>query len=229
MTTPDTSTLPDTAGAAPPGPRRTRHLGGTGRLVDSRLSGESGLQNRYLHNEAQARGQMAALRGAVAREPGEVPEVWELTQVKVPDNAGDAPTREEIAVHTAMTLYAVHQQSRTAPMFRPGVGLGRAARELVGRDEENPSAQKRFNALVTSTTVAELRHHLRGFVSLLRARDIALDHAMLADNIVHFQRPNGAKQVRLAWARQYYSLSPAGDADAAPRTDHNTTAPIPEN
>ena len=228
MTTPDTSTLPDTAGAAPPGPRRTRHLGGTGRLVDSRLSGESGLQNRYLHNEAQARGQMAALRGAVAREPGEVPEVWELTQVKVPDNAGDAPTREEIAVHTAMTLYAVHQQSRTATMFRPGVGLGRAARELVGRDEENPSAQKRFNALVTSTTVAELRHHLRGFVSQLRARDIALDHAMLADDITRFQRPNGAKQVRLAWARQYYSLSPAGDADAAPRTDR-ITAPIPEN
>lgn len=228
MTTPDTSTLPDTAGAAPPGPRRTRHLGGTGRLVDSRLSGESGLQNRYLHNEAQARGQMAALRGAVAREPGEVPEVWELTQVKVPDNAGDAPTREEIAVHTAMTLYAVHQQSRTAPMFRPGVGLGRAARELVGRDEENPSAQKHFNALVTSTTVAELRHHLRGFVSQLRARDIALDHAMLADDITRFQRPNGAKQVRLAWARQYYSLSPAGDADAAPRTDR-ITAPILEN
>ena len=228
MTTPDTSTLPDTAGAAPPGPRRTRHLGGTGRLVDSRLSGESGLQNRYLHNEAQARGQMAALRGAVAREPGEVPEVWELTQVKVPDNAGDAPTREEIAVHTAMTLYAVHQQSRTAPMFRPGVGLGRAARELVGWDEENPSAQKRFNALVTSTTVAELRHHLRGFVSQLRARDIALDHAMLADDINRFQYPGGAKQVRLAWARQYYSLSPAGDADAAPRTDR-ITAPILEN
>ena len=228
MTTSDTSTLPDTAGAAPPGPRRPR-LGDTGRLVDSRLSGESGLQNRYLHNEARARGELAALRGAVTREPGEVPDTWELTRVEVSDYAGDAPTREEIAVHTAMTLYAVHQQSRTVPMFRPGVGLGRAARELVGWDEENPSAQKRFNALVTSTTVAELRHHLRGFVSLLRARDIALDHAMLADSITRFQRPNGAKQVRLAWARQYYSLSPAGDADAAPRTDHNTIAPIPEN
>ena len=228
MTTSDTSTPPDTAGAAPPGPRRPR-LEDTGRLVDRRIASPNGLQNRYLHNEAQARGELAALRSAVAREPGEVPDTWELTQVEVPDNAGDAPTREEIAVHTAMTLYAVHQQSRTAPMFRPGVGLGRAARELVGWDEENPSAQKRFNALVTSTTVAELRHHLQGFVSLLRARDIALDHAMLADNIVHFQRPNGAKQVRLAWARQYYSLSPADDADAAPRTDHNTTTPIPEN
>ena len=229
MTTPDTSTLPDTAGAAPPGPRRTRHLGGTGRLVDSRLSGESGLQNRYLHNEAQARGQMAALRGAVAREPGEVPEVWELTQVKVPDNAGDAPTREEIAVHTAMTLYAVHQQSRTAPMFRPGVGLGRAARELVGRDEENPSAQKRFNALVTSTTVAELRHHLRGFVSQLRARDIALDHAMLADDINRFQYPGGAKTVRLMWARQYYSLTAPNNADADNASHNTTSSSISEN
>ena len=228
MTGPDTNMPTDTAGAAPPEPRRPR-LGDTGRLVDRRIASPNGLQNRYLHNEAQARGELAALRSAVAREPGEVPDTWELTQVEVPDNAGDAPTREEIAVHTAMTLYAVHQQSRTAPMFRPGVGLGRAARELVGRDEENPSAQKRFNALVTSTTVAELRHHLRGFVSQLRARDIALDHAMLADDITRFQRPNGAKQVRLAWARQYYSLSPAGDADAAPRTDHNTTAPIPEN
>lgn len=228
MTGPDTSMPTDTAGAASSGPRRPR-LEDAGRLVDRRIAGPNGLQNRYLHNEARARGELAALRGAVAREPGEVPATWELTQVKVPDYAGDAPTREEIAVHTAITLYAVHQQSRTAPMFRPGVGLGRAARELVGRDEENPSAQKRFNALVTSTTIAELRHHLRGFVSLLRARDITLDHAMLADNIVRFQRPNGAKQVRLAWARQYYSLATADDGNTAPHTDHNTTAPTPEN
>ena len=71
-------------------------------------------------------------------------------------------------------------------MFRPGVGLGSAAHDLVGRDEENPSARARFNALVTLTTVAELRHHLRGFVSLLRARGIALDHAMLADDVLRF-------------------------------------------
>ena len=84
----------------------------------------------------------------------------------------------------------------------------------------------------TSTTVAELRHHLRGFVSLLRARGIALDHAMLADDIVGFQRPGGAKKVRLAWARQYYSLPaetpPATDADPASNAD-STTAPTQEN
>ena len=203
--------------------------------MDRRIGGTKtweGLQSRYLRNESRARGELAALRKGVSRSPGELPEIWELTEVPPPEHAGDAPTGEEIAVHTAMTLYAVHQQSRTEPMFRPGIGLGSAAHDLVGRDEENPSARARFNALVTSTTVAELRHHLRGFVSLLRARGIALDHAMLADDVLRFQQPGGAKKVRLAWARQYYSLPaesqpadgtvPASDADP-------TTAPTQEN
>ena len=168
-----------------------------------------------------------------SRSPDKLPEIWELTRVEVPDGAGDAPTWEEIAVHTAMTLYAVHQQSRTEHMFSPGVGLGRAARRLIGSpDEENPSARARFNALVTSTTVAELRHHLRGFVSLLRARGIALDHAMLADDVLRFQQPGGARSVRLNWARQYHSL-PAESQPAAvavPASDADpTTAPTQEN
>ena len=234
MTTSDTS-APAQAGGAPPEARRQeRHLTkNAGRLVDRRIGGPRGLQARYLDNESRARGELAALRRGASRSPGELPEIWELTRVEVPDGAGDAPTWEEIAVHTAMTLYAVHQQSRTEHMFSPGVGLGSAARRLIGSpDEENPSARARFNALVTSTTVAELRHHLRGFVSLLRARGFALDHAMLADDVLRFQQPGGAKKVRLAWARQYYSLPaesqpadgtvPASDADP-------TTAPTQEN
>ena len=235
MTTSDTST-PAQAGGAPPGRPRRAHrpeLEDAGRLVDRRIGGPRGLQTRLDDNKSRrARGELAALRRGVSRSPGELPEIWELTRVEVPDGAGDAPTWEEIAVHTAMTLYAVHQQSRTEPMFRPGIGLGSAAHDLVGRDEENPSARARFNALVTSTTVAELRHHLRGFVSLLRARGFALDHAMLADDVLRFQQPGGAKKVRLAWARQYYSLPaesqpadgtvPASDADP-------TTAPTQEN
>ena len=235
MTTSDISTPAQAGGAPPDGARRSRPLGEAGRLVDQRIGGPRGLQSRYCsknRKEALARAQVAALRKGASRSPGELPEIWELTRVEVPDGAGDAPTWEEIAVHTAMTLYAVHQQSRTEPMFRPGAGLGSAAHDLVGRDEENPSARARFNALVTSTTVAELRHHLRSFVSLLRARGIALDHAMLADDVLRFQQPGGAKKVRLAWARQYYSLPAetpsATDADPASNAD-STTAPTQEN
>ena len=234
MTTSDTSAPAQAGGALPEARRQERHLTkNAGRLVDRRIGGPRGLQTRLDDNKSRrARGELAALRKGVSRSPGELPEIWELTEVPPPEHAGDAPTGEEIAVHTAMTLYAVHQQSRTEPMFRPGIGLGSAAHDLVGRDEENPSARARFNALVTSTTVAELRHHLRGFVSLLRARGFALDHAMLADDVLRFQQPGGAKKVRLAWARQYYSLPaesqpadgtvPASDADP-------TTAPTQEN
>ena len=235
MTTSDTG-APAQAGGAPPEARRQeRHLTkNAGRLVDRRIGGPRGLQTRLDDNKSRrARGELAALRRGVSRSPGELPEIWELTRVEVPDGAGDAPTWEEIAVHTAMTLYAVHQQSRTEHMFSPGVGLGSAARRLIGSpDEENPSARARFNALVTSTTVAELRHHLRGFVSLLRARGFALDHAMLADDVLRFQQPGGAKKVRLAWARQYYSLpaesQPADGTVPASDTD-STTAPTQEN
>ena len=223
MTVSDTSTPAEVSGGAPPDARRARRLGRIGLLVNQRIGGAHGLQKRYLDNESLGRAEVAALRKGANRAPGELPEIWELTRVEVPDGAGDAPTREEIAVHTAMTLYAVHQQSRSECMFVPGRGLGRAAHELVGTDEENPSARARFNALVTSTTVAELRHHLRNLVSLLRSRGIALDHAMLADDIVRFQRPGGTKSVRLAWARQYYSL-PADGAVSAPGIDHDTTS-----
>ena len=240
MTVSDTSTHANPADAVPPGvsqrPYRPRLEDNAGRLVDQRIGGtkrQEGLQARYRRNEARARGELAALRKGANRPPGELPEIWALTSVHVPDYAGDAPTWEETAVHTAMTLYAVHQQSRTEPMFVPGRGLGHAARSLIGPPEdENPSARARFNALVTSTTVAELRHHLRGFVSLLRARGIALDHAMLADDIFYFQQPGGAKKVRLAWARQYYSLPAetpsATDADPASNAD-STTTPTQEN
>ena len=232
MTVSDTSTPAEVSGGAPPDARRARRLGRIGLLVNQRIGGAHGLQKRYLDNESLGRAEVAALRKGANRAPGELPEIWELTRVEVPDGAGDAPTREEIAVHTAMTLYAVHQQSRSECMFVPGRGLGRAAHELVGTDEENPSARARFNALVTSTTVTELRHHLRGFVSLLRARGFALDHAMLADDVLRFQQPGGARSVRLNWARQYYSppaeSQPADDADPASDADP-TTAPTQEN
>ena len=242
MTVSDTSTRANVADAVPPGasrrPYRPRLEENAGRLVDQRIGGtkrQEGLQARYRRNEARARGDLAALRKGANRLPGELPEIWELTSVHVPDYAGDAPTWEETAVHAAMTLYAVHQQSRTEPMFAPGRGLGHAARTLIGPpDEENPSARARFNALVTSTTVTELLHHLRGLISLLRARSIPLDHAMLADDILHFQQPGGARRIRLTWARQYQSLpveslASSDDATPASATNSTATAPIPEN
>ena len=188
--------------------------------MEQRLDGPRGLQQRYCSGESSGRADLAALRRAARMAPGALPEVWHLTEVPVPPWQGDAPTREEIAVHLAMTLYGIHQQSRTEPMHVPGHGLGQAARVLIGPpDDEGASARARFNALVTSTTVNELTHHLRAFVSQLRARRIPLDYATLADDLVRFQQMGGDRSVRLTWARQYASVR---HDDAVSDTDRPT-------
>lgn len=216
MTAPTTITppTPPGGGASPRGSSEARAL------VTRRVTG---LQEGYLRNDAQARAALAALRSAVSMRPGEAPSIWSLTDVPSAATAGDAPTREEWAVHTAMTLYAVHQQSRTEGVHVPGRGLGAAARALIGPpDAEDPSARKRFDALVTSATLAELRHHLRGFVARLRARGVPLDYGQLAADLVLFQTPGGTRSVKLRWSRQYAARAPM-----APAVHSNDTTPTP--
>lgn len=208
-----------------PCPRRPPALNRLGTVVNERIGGPRGVQQRYLSAESSGRADLAALRRAAHMAPGELPAIWALTAIPTPVGASDAPTREEIAIHTAMTLYGIHQQSRTEPMHVRGEGLGHAARALIGpSDSENPSARARFNALVTSTTITELTHHLRGFVSQLRGQRIPLDYAALADDILRFQQLGKASSVRRTWARQYYvapshtNTSTTSNIDNKPQT-----------
>ena len=185
-------------------PSMGRNLSKTAVAVDRRIED---LQKGVLNDKASARAALAKLRRGVNTDPGEIADIWDYTHVNdVPDSASDAPTPEETAVHITMTLYAVHQQSRSGPMHKPGFGFGRAARELIGREDENPSARSRFNALVTASTVDELRSHLRSFVQLLRSKDIGFDYAAFADDLVMFRRSGGDKKVRRRWSRDFYNL-----------------------
>lgn len=168
------------------------------------------------------RAALAHLRRAVGRPPGTVPEVWGVTiDGLASDRAGDQPTRQEHAVHAAMTLFAVHQQSKSQPMHVRGVGLGRAIRRLeaaspgFGSGDITP-ARRRLDALATAESLTEVLHHLRGVVDLLRSKDVPLDYVALAEDLLQLQRPGGAAAVRLRWARQYYS---AGSDDTTPDDD----------
>lgn len=207
MTTLDPAQTSVTQGDPPPRRSRRTFDNKTVDAVSRVLEGERGIQRRYLDGESRARAELAQLRKAVPSSPGDVPAIWHLTSIQVSPSAGDAPTCEEIAVHTALTLYAVHQQSRSEPMHVRDQGLGNAARALVGTGaDENDSLRARFNALVTSSTISELRHHLKTFSSLLRAKGIPLDYALLASDLVRFQTPGGASAMRLTWAREFAAL-----------------------
>jgi CRISPR system Cascade subunit CasB len=200
------------------GSTRRTPLRAVGRLVDVRIAA---LQERYRHNTSGGVSDLAALRRAATEEPGADPRVWGLTLAGVPveAGAGEEPTDAERAVHAAMTLYAVHQQSQPEGMHRPGYGLGRSVRILGRRIDNEDAVRRRFEALGTAATFAELMQHSRGLVRQLRSEAIPLDYGQLADDLVALQSPTGADRVRLRWGRDYHRARPAD------QTHETTTAP----
>lgn len=201
-------TPPPDAAAQPAQP--SRNLRPLGLEINKRINE---LQHQYLSNKSSApRAMLAELRRGVDRPAGSIPAIWDLTVADLPGTPSDtsaAPTREENAAHAALTLYAVHQQSRPEPMHKPRVGLGAAVRALAGPDAapDNP-ARRRFDIVATATTLDETLVHLRGLVQQFRAGGIALDYGQLADDLLFLQVPSQVARVRLRWARQYYRTTP---------------------
>ncbi|MFC5996765.1 type I-E CRISPR-associated protein Cse2/CasB [Pseudonocardia hispaniensis] len=196
--------------------------GTAGQFVDTQASD---LQNRLLnpdYRDPAAVAALARLRHGAGKAPGEVLDILEFT---VSDTFApgpeDAPGPEEWAVHVALTLFAVHQQSRGERMHRRGRGLGTALRSLhTGAPTDIPDPLlRRFRMLGTANSFPELTHHLRGAVQLLRAAGVPLDYGRLADQLVTWQR-FGPDRVQLTWGREFYrthrTIPPAEQPTAAP-------------
>jgi CRISPR system Cascade subunit CasB len=193
-------------------------LGATGTVVHTRIGI---IQTRALKNQPSGVAALARLRRGVGKPPGAVQDILEYTLATefADRTAGDDATVKEIAAHISMTLYALHQQSQHQPMHRRGWGLGRAVRQLNGPDVDGPpsAVRRRFNALGTADSLDELVHHGRGMVQLLRTKAIPLDYALLADQLVRRQTPDGPAKVRLVWGRDFYrTTTPAPDQSDTP-------------
>lgn len=188
-----------------PADAAARRLKAAGEFVDAQVND---LQNRYLSTDFRdpaAVAALARLRRGVGKQPGEVLELLEYT---VPEQLwpgpDDQPGPEEHAVHVAMTLFAVHQQSRGERMHRRGRGLGSALRSLHSGGDKLPDPLKhRFRMLGTADSFPELTHHLRGVVQLLRVGGQPLDYGLLTDQLVTWQR-RGRSSVQLVWGRQFH-------------------------
>lgn len=179
------------------------------------------LQRQQLAREARARATLARLRRAVNREPGSDPNVWEFTLGGLPlptDSIPEAPVPSEYAAHIAMTLYAVHQQSRTVGMHKRGVGLGTALRRLTKGKNDDVAVTRRFQALSTAQETSEITYHARGLISQLRAASIPLDYGLFADQLLKLQDPRWAAEVRLQWGREFHR---AWDSEENSDTDND--------
>ncbi len=198
-------------------PPSRRYLGILGRAIDRRVTT---LQREFLDGWPSARAQLAQLRRGVGKEPGSVPEIWSITVGELPPSLTwdrDEPTRAEHAAHIAMTLYATHQQSQATGAHVPGVSFGQACAALRGADVASEQAvTRRFMAAATSATFAELVTHVRGLVTQLRARGIALDYAAFADDVQALLDPRRQTDVRLRWGRHYYRMSSTDQTESQP-------------
>lgn len=174
------------------------------RMIGGRVQA---IQDAYLlRRTSEASATLAALRHALGKEPGSVPSIWQITIEGVSDSSWDAPSWSERAAHDALTLYALHQQSRVDPMHVHERRLGTAVCMLGqgGTTDREQAVRRRFDAAATSATYSELTYHLRGLVSQLRSAGIGIDYGILADDLLRSQIPDGMRLVRLWWARSYY-------------------------
>jgi CRISPR system Cascade subunit CasB len=170
-------------------------------------------------NEPFVRASLANLRRGLGKAPGSIPAVWEWTLNELPEqllSQSGEPTYGEWAIHTAMTLYAFHQQGKDikiANMSTPQIMLGHGIRRLSlarmkgkGDQEEDQGVVRRYQAIISSNSFSELTSHLKGIIQLLKAADIPLDYPRLAADLYEFQFPQNRNKLRLLWGQQYYKI-----------------------
>lgn len=197
------------------------------------------LQWRYLDGRPDAVAALAHLRSAIGAEPGsaQLPEAcWlpeELLEIEFKNRDEASPS--ERVLHTTVTLWAVHQQSRRDQrMHEGGTSFVAAVQRLAPAQrlaEANPNEDpvyKRFTAMGTALTYRELTHHARGLVTQLRGARIGFDYGLLADDLRMFlDRPDpktgltGPDRVRSLWGREYWRARSRGPGATAASNPSN--------
>ncbi|MEE1927394.1 type I-E CRISPR-associated protein Cse2/CasB [Streptomyces sp. TRM 70351] len=217
------------------------------------------LQALYRRDNPAAVAALARLRRGAGHRAHDAPAGWGIDGLEylaeLREEAGAAPlrhfsreearraetreSREEEAVHVAVTLWALHQQSvHDADMHVRDWPLGRAVRRLAehgrgaagdgagpdalggGRPAPRPedtvhdTLRKRFVRIGTSSSFDSLAVRLREMVLLLRGARIPLDYGRLAHQLWLWQDEERQADVRRAWGREFHLSYTRGPRDA---------------
>ncbi|MFC9931719.1 type I-E CRISPR-associated protein Cse2/CasB [Streptomyces sp. NPDC127190] len=165
---------------------------------------------------AQAGAELAALRSGTGREPGTVAAMWPFHRTRMASkwrNKGSL-TRDLVAEHTALTLFARHQHTHDRRMHltghSPGTAAGLLARKAAANSEGKAATaalERRLGLLLTSADADELAMHLRSFVPLLNQAAVGLDYDLLRTAVRTWddpRRPDAASGFRQRWDRDFH-------------------------
>lgn len=161
-------------------------------------------------NVGAVRATLANLRRGVGKAPGSVPQLWPVTLDGFPQSLmgkGGFASKGEWAAHTALTLFALHQQGKDPAsecVSKEGANLGEAVRRLSTGAQVEERVKRRFDAAITAGDPIEFAQHLRGLVQLLKQAGLKLDYPALGEQLYWFQYPEHREAVRLQWGRAFY-------------------------
>jgi CRISPR system Cascade subunit CasB len=222
-----TETAPDgSAGLRADAPARKQWRRPRGELGEHVARTVGSLQARVLRTPVavpEAVSALARLRRGIGRMPGFDYTLERYLQVpgellgRRPDDDTEA-TDAEYAAHDAVTLYALHQQSRRERMHTDGCGLGQALAQLVHASHSPEGVRRRFAALGTGSSYHESTYHLRSLITMLREHQIPLDYGLLADDLKALRQPTGRAKVQAIWGREFFRSRPSTGLDT-PDTD----------
>ncbi|MET9734475.1 type I-E CRISPR-associated protein Cse2/CasB [Streptomyces sp. NPDC006458] len=211
----------------PPGSTMQSGSGVSGRIARLAADRITFWQDGYLRDQPAAVAALARLRRGAGRDAAALPDLWGLIDTGPLHAPGERArplsetqlVRAENALYTALTLWALHQQSRGSRMHRahtatlPG-GLGFAVRRLMPAGDIDEAVRKRLVRAGTAPDLPALAQRLRDIVTLLRGADIPLDYGLLAGQLYAWQWPDGPAAVRREWGRSFHALprtAPASD------------------
>lgn len=195
------------------------------------------LQEAYLDRSgtaqaARARGVLARLRRAAGSTPERDLIAWQsLLDELLPDfpstllGRGDAPSPSESAAFTALSFFAMHMQSQSAPMHVRGRSFAAACGHLVRGRISSDSLKPRFDAALITRSESVRRHHIRGLISLLRSDGIGFDYGWLARDLVRLGGPH-RNLVLLHWGRDFARgrMTPTAEEATSAPTATSATA-----
>ncbi len=151
---------------------------------------------------------LARLRQSIGKNLAQTVEVWPEAFAELPETflsrTGEA-TREEKAIFTSLQFYALHQQGKSESVnsLNKIDNIGQSLKSLRSKDDSK-AIDRRFNAMITSSTFEELSNHLRHLIKLLKKSNAKISYAQLADDLFWYQ--NGFEdRVKLYWGQSYYS------------------------
>lgn len=169
----------------------------------------SSLTSDRAESTAHARTALSRLRRAAGAQPGDDPIAWVFVMedllMNLPEyeiGRGDEPSSGEWAAFTAMTMFALHQQSHKTSMHLKRRSIGHALGELRVRSDSK-SIKARFDALQTAPTHKALQYHLRSIVSMLNSYAIPLDYGLLGQDLKKLSNPKQRPGVIVRWGRDY--------------------------